>query len=72
MKNNIGLLLTKRAIINPEREAYVDSVSGLRLTFEELNERTNRLANSLLKLGILPGDRVALPKSGKIWHYASR
>ena len=60
MKNNIGLLLSKRAMINPEREAYVDSSSGLRLTFNELNERTNRLANSLLELGILPGDRVAL------------
>ena len=60
MKNNIGLLLTKRAIINPEREAYVDSSSGLRLTFNELNERTNRLASSLLELGVLPGDRVAL------------
>ena len=60
MKNNIGLLLSKRAIINPEREAYVDSSSGLRLTFKELNERTNRLANSLLELGVLPGDRVAL------------
>ena len=60
MKNNIGLLLTKRASINPEREAYVDSKSGLRLTFQELNSRTNRLANSLVSLGIKHGDRVAL------------
>ena len=60
MKNNIGLLLTKRAIINPDREAYVDSESGLRLSFRELNIRTNRLANSLLSLGVKHGDRVAL------------
>jgi len=60
MKNNLGLLLTKRALINPEREAYVDAQSGLRLTFEELNARCNRIANSLLKIGIKPGDRVAL------------
>lgn len=60
MKNNIGLLLTKRAIINPNREAYVDSESGLRLSFRELNIRTNRLANSLLSLGVKHGDRVAL------------
>ena len=60
MKNNIGLLLTKRASINPEREAYVDSKSGLRLTFQELNSRTNRLANSLVSLGVKHGDRVAL------------
>jgi len=60
MKNNIGLLLTKRALINPQREAYVDSQSGLRLTFEELNKRCNRLANSLIKSGVKPGDRIAL------------
>lgn len=60
MKNNIGLLLSKRATINPDREAYVDSASGLRLSFGELNLRCNRVANSLLKLGVKPGDRVAL------------
>ena len=60
MKNNLGLLLTKRALINPEREAYVDAQSDLRLNFEELNARCNRVANSLLKIGIKPGDRVAL------------
>lgn len=60
MQNNIGLLLTKRATINPEREAYVDGKSGLRLTFEELNQRCNRLANALLASGVTPGDRVAL------------
>lgn len=60
MKNNIGLLLTKRAIINPDREAYVDSMSGLRLSFAELNSRCNRLASSLLASGVKPGDRVAL------------
>ena len=60
MKNNIGLLLTKRALINPEREAYVDSKSGLRLTFKELNNHCNRLADSLLKIGVKPGNRVAL------------
>ena len=60
MKNNLGLLLTNRALINPEREAYVDAQSDLRLTFKELNARCNRIGNSLLKIGIKPGDRVAL------------
>ena len=36
MKNNIGLLLSKRAIINPEREAYVDSSSGLAPYFQRI------------------------------------
>ena len=60
MKNNIGLLLTKRALINTMREAYVDSQSGLRLTFDELNKRSNQVANSLITRGVKPGDRVAL------------
>ena len=60
MKNNIGSLLTNRAAINHGREAYVDSQSGVRLTFGELNLRCNRVANALIKLGVKPGDRVAL------------
>jgi O-succinylbenzoate-CoA ligase len=60
MKNNIGLLLAKRATLSPDREAYIDSKSGLRLTFAELNQRCNKLANSLVELGVKPGDRVAV------------
>jgi O-succinylbenzoate-CoA ligase len=60
MQNNLGLLLTKRAFLNPGREAYVDSHRDLRLTYRELNERSNRLANALLDAGIEPGERVGL------------
>lgn len=60
MKNNIGLLLSKRASINPDREAYVGGSSEPRLSFAQLNSRCNQLANSLLTLGVQPGDRVAI------------
>ena len=60
MKNNIGLLLSKRAIINPDREAYVDGKTGSRVSFSELDSRSNRFANALKGLGVQPGDRVAL------------
>ena len=60
MKNNVGLLLQKRAELNRDREAYLDSSSGLRLTFGQLNSRCNQVANSLIDVGIEPGDRVAL------------
>lgn len=59
MKTNIGLLLTKRAQICPNREAFVEFERNRRFTFTELNDRTNRVANALLKKGICPGDRVA-------------
>jgi acyl-CoA synthetase (AMP-forming)/AMP-acid ligase II len=60
MQNNLGLLLAKRAFLSPDREAYVDSHSPLRLTFAELNRRCNRLAHALLDDGIQPGERVGL------------
>ena len=60
MKNNIGLFLSKRAQLNPDREAYVDGNPGLRLTFDQLNRRCNRLANVLLEKGVKKGDRVGI------------
>ena len=60
MENNIGSILTRRAELNASREAYVDSQSGLRLTFQELNARTNQVAHVLLDLGVQKGDRVGI------------
>ena len=60
MQNNVGLLLSKRAFLNPEREAWVDGSTGLRLTFAQLSERSMRVANALLADGVQPGDRVGL------------
>lgn len=60
MKTNIGSLLTKRAQICPQREAFVEFERNRRFTFEELNARANRVANALLERGITPGDRVAV------------
>ena len=60
MENNIGLLLTRRAELNRDREAYVDSATRDRWTFGQLETRTNQLSNSLVNGGVEPGDRVAL------------
>jgi O-succinylbenzoate-CoA ligase len=61
MKNNVGLFLTKRAFLNPSLEAFIDTHSGRRLTFADLNARSNRTANFLAaELGVRKGDRVAL------------
>jgi O-succinylbenzoate-CoA ligase len=61
MKNNVGLFLAKRAFLNPTLEAFVDTHSGRRFTFAELNARANRTANFLAgELGVKKGDRVAL------------
>ncbi len=60
MDNNLGLLLAKRAFLNPNTEAFVNGNSGDRLTFRELNERCNQLASALLADGIEKGERVGL------------
>jgi len=61
MKNNVGLFLAKRAFLNPSLEAFIDTHSGRRLTFAELNARANRSANFLAReLGVRQGDRVGL------------
>jgi O-succinylbenzoate-CoA ligase len=60
MKNNVGLLLAKRAHLNPSLSAIVDADSGHSYSFGELNARCNRTANALSGLGIRKGDRVAL------------
>jgi len=60
VRNNLGGFLTKRAFLTPQREAYVDSHSGLRLTYRQLNARSNQVANALADAGIRKGERVGL------------
>lgn len=60
MKNNIGLWLAKRSLLSPNREAYVDGNTGVRLTYAALNERCNRIANAFVLDGIEKGERVGL------------
>ncbi|MGD9505171.1 MAG: long-chain-fatty-acid--CoA ligase [Syntrophobacteraceae bacterium] len=54
----IGKIISKRALISPDREALI--FNGKVYTFGELNERSNRLANSMLGLGVEQGDRVGV------------
>src|SRR5258708_5149325 len=42
------------------REAVVVRDQGVRLTYGELKERVDALACGLLRLGLLPGDRIGL------------
>ena len=60
MNVNVGDFLARRAAVTPDREAYVDPQMGLRLSFSQLNERVNQLANALSSAGVNPGDRVGL------------
>ncbi len=58
MDRNFGEIIERNARIRPDKVAV--KFERLSLTFEDLNTRTNRLANSLLKIGLEKGDRVAV------------
>jgi len=55
---NIGEFMKQRALLTPDREGLV--CEGVRRSFEQLNERANRFANAMLRLGVGHGDRVAV------------
>ena len=54
----VGDIITRNAHRFPDRLAV--AFRDTRLTWRELNERVNRLSNSLLALGLRKGDRVVL------------
>jgi acyl-CoA synthetase (AMP-forming)/AMP-acid ligase II len=55
---NVGEILTITTNKFPERIAVV--FENQRLTYQEFNERVNRFANGLLRLGLKKGDKVAV------------
>ncbi len=64
--SNMGDVLARRAARNPTKEAVVDTTTGERLTFRQLDDRTNQTGHALNALGVKPGDRVALLLSNSI------
>lgn len=54
----IGKVLAKRAFISPNREALI--FNDRTFTYGLLNQRVNRLASSLMDMGIKKGDRTGL------------
>ena len=61
----VGRLLKNSAIRYRDREAVYCVTTGRRFSFLQLNERTNRLADKLLKLGFKKGDMVAFVISNR-------
>jgi len=64
---NIGYQLTRRALLDPDKEGLV--CEGTRLTFAQLNERANRLAHAMAKLGVGRGDRVGVLAFNEVEYY---
>jgi fatty-acyl-CoA synthase len=62
----IGDWAGRRAMLTPKREAIFDNMENKRYTYEELNQRANKIARVLLDHGISKGDRVALFSSNRL------
>ncbi|MFQ5343365.1 MAG: AMP-binding protein, partial [Anaerolineae bacterium] len=54
----VGDLLRRGNKLYPERVAF--RYQGRDFSYAELNQRVNRLANSMLRLGLRKGDRIAI------------
>lgn len=66
----IGDYLGRRTVYSPEALAVVDTgkTPELRLTYAQLNERANRLANGLSAFGVGKSDRVAILAQDGVEH----
>ena len=60
MAQNIGEFLTNRARRDTDLEAIYEPATDKRLSYRELNDRSNQVAHSLKDLGVAKGDRVGL------------
>ena len=61
---NIGEMIKVNANKYPDKLALKDSIREL--TFKEFDERTNKLANGFLELGVKKGDKIAILSNNSI------
>ena len=54
---NLGTLLPRHSVYRPDKTAVI--FQDHRLTFRQLNQRVNRIANALHNLGLQKGDKLA-------------
>jgi len=74
---NLADITAKWAGLSPQREAIIDTETGQRMTFGELDEQVTRLANALttkatdeeLGAGLNKGDRVAVLAKNSIDYF---
>ena len=59
LENTIPNALSRAARKWPDRIGLVDFDRNLRVTYRQMNERANRLANALRDIGVRQGDKVA-------------
>ncbi len=67
MRINTGSFLYRRAMLNPRQVGLC--AGGREYAYAELNRRANRLAHAMARLGVRPGDRVAMLAPNGVEHF---
>lgn len=62
----VGNVLVTAATRFQDREAFYCAGTGRRFTFRQINQRVNRLANSLLAMGLRKGDVLAFLSTNRV------
>jgi len=57
-RNTLGDLLTRSVARNPEKQAFI--FGERKVTYKQLDQLVNKIANGLIKRGIKKGDRLAI------------
>lgn len=65
LKQTVGEMVRERAALHPATEAYVYPERGIRKTYKEFDEETDRLAKAFIGLGIEKGEHIAIWSDNK-------
>ncbi|RLQ91054.1 AMP-binding protein [Planomicrobium sp. Y74] len=65
LQQTIGEVVRERAVLHPGTEAYVYPEYGIRKTYKEFDEETDRLAKAFIGIGIEKGEHVAIWSDNK-------
>ncbi|MGB6407824.1 MAG: AMP-binding protein [Planococcus donghaensis] len=65
LHKTVGQIVREQAAKNPETEAYVYPEHGIRKTYKEFDEETDRLAKAFMGIGIEKGEHIAIWSDNK-------
>jgi fatty-acyl-CoA synthase len=65
VKKTVGQVVREAASLHPQTEAYVYPEHGIRKTYQEFDEETDRLAKAFMGIGIEKGEHIAIWSDNK-------
>lgn len=65
LQQTVGEMVRERAALHPATEAYVYPEHGIRRTYKEFDEETDRLAKAFIGIGIQKGEHIAIWSDNK-------